>query len=54
MVLRKVFEPKIEELRGNWRKTRNNELYDNFLDYEIKGDESTWGGGRKVKIYRVF
>jgi hypothetical protein len=58
-MLRRIFEPKMDEVTGGWRKLHNEELYNFFTKYnyndEIKDDEmgracSMHGGEAKYML----
>ena len=62
-VLRKIFEPKRDEVKSEWRKLRNEELNDPYsspnIVWVIKSRRMRWAGhvariGEKRGVYRVL
>jgi hypothetical protein len=62
-VLRRIFEPKGDEMTGEWRKLHNEELHDVYSSPSIiriiKGRTMRWAGhvarmGDKKNVYRLL
>jgi hypothetical protein len=61
-VLRRIFEPKREEVTGKWRKLHNRELHNLYSSPDIirkvKSRRMRWAGhvarmGEERKVYKV-